>query len=196
MHWHLDLDTRCILSNCAHVHTLHTYKQPQLASWNERIVDVSTTAFIPFTGDCKSATGSWVLYDSDLATWSQIRLSDRVAVDLIEKMKTLGILGDTLLHTTNGKEYITMERLVDDIYECLEDQGGRVAIVDLPGALGVDFSHCNAQAQVLLQVSSHHASLCILYNTHVEINDKCCGKQGTASCVGVHHSQSGWAAAV
>lgn len=115
--------------------------------------------FYFLTGGCKSATGWWVLHVSDLATWSQIRLSDRMAVDLIEKMKTLGILGDTLLHTTNGKEYITTERLVDDIYECLEDQGGRVSVVDLPGFLGIDYSHCNAQAQVLLQVSSYLESL-------------------------------------
>eukprot|EP00892_Ulva_mutabilis_P004785 jgi/Ulvmu1/2679/UM014_0135.1 len=80
-----------------------------------------------------------------------VRLSDRMAVDLIGKLKSLDLLGDSLLHTTNGKEYITTERLVDEIYDCLESQGGRVAIVDLPGVLGVDYTHCNAQAQVLLR---------------------------------------------
>ena len=75
-----------------------------------------------------------------------------MAVDLIEKLKILGLLGDRLLHTTNGKEYITPERLLDEVYKCLEDNGGRVAIVDLPGILGVDFSHCDCQARVLLRV--------------------------------------------
>lgn len=75
-----------------------------------------------------------------------------MAVDLIEKIKNLGILGDSLLHTTNGKEYVTTGRLVEEIYDCLEDQGGRVSIIELPGILGVDFGQCNAQAQALLQV--------------------------------------------
>lgn len=77
-----------------------------------------------------------------------------MAVDLIEKVKKIGVLEDTLLHTTNGKEYVTTGKLIEEISETVEAQGGRVAIVDLPGLLGVDFGHCNAQAQVLLQVGT------------------------------------------
>lgn len=75
-----------------------------------------------------------------------------MAVDLIEKIKKLGALDDELLHTANGQHYVTAAKLVDEIAECVEEQGGRVAIVDLPSLVGVDFTHCRAQSAELVKV--------------------------------------------
>lgn len=41
---------------------------------------------------------------------ASVRLSDRNVVELVIKLKQLGILGGDLLHTINGKEYITTDR--------------------------------------------------------------------------------------
>ena len=38
---------------------------------------------------------------------AKARLSDRNVVELVAKLKQLGLLGDDLLHSLNGKEYIT-----------------------------------------------------------------------------------------
>lgn len=50
---------------------------------------------------------------------SSTKLSERTVVELINKLKQLGILGDDLLYTINGKEYITTDRLRDDIKRAL-----------------------------------------------------------------------------
>lgn len=50
---------------------------------------------------------------------SSSKLSERNVVELINKLKQLGILGDDLLYTINGKEYITTDQLRLDIKKAL-----------------------------------------------------------------------------
>ena len=48
------------------------------------------------------------------------RLSERNVVDLVNKLKQLGLLGDDLLHTINGKEYITIDQLRTEVEMALK----------------------------------------------------------------------------
>lgn len=84
----------------------------------------------------------------------QVRLSERMVVDVVGKLKSVGLFPDGLLHTTSGREYITTVQVTKEIEATLEQCGGRVALVDLPGLLNVDYSHCSAQAQELVKVRS------------------------------------------
>lgn len=54
---------------------------------------------------------------------STTRLSDRNVVELVNKLKQLGIIGDSLLHTLNGREYITTERLKTEVKRALQQVG-------------------------------------------------------------------------
>ena len=65
------------------------------------------------------------------------RLSERNCVELIMKLKDLNLI--SLLHTTNGKEYLTPERLKREVYEALVSCGGRATIADIADELYVDF---------------------------------------------------------
>ena len=76
---------------------------------------------------------------------SSAKLSERNVVELITKLKQLGIFGDDLLHTINGKEYITTDRLKADILTALRQAGGRLELVELPALVGVDLVHCEKQ---------------------------------------------------
>jgi hypothetical protein len=53
-------------------------------------------------------------------------------------MSQLGILGDDLLYTMNGREYLTTARLRQEVQACLTRAGGRLSMVELPALLGVD----------------------------------------------------------
>lgn len=57
------------------------------------------------------------------ASKARVRLSERNMVELVAKLKATGHLGDDLLHTINGKEYITAERLRTDIGAALANAG-------------------------------------------------------------------------
>jgi hypothetical protein len=78
---------------------------------------------------------------------SSVRLSDRNVVELVMKLKQLGIFGDELLHTINGKEYITTDRLKADIQTALRQAGGRLELTELPALVGVDLVHCEKQVR-------------------------------------------------
>lgn len=43
---------------------------------------------------------------------SSVRLSERNVVELVNKLQQLGMLEEELLHTLNGKEYITQVRVI------------------------------------------------------------------------------------
>ena len=73
-------------------------------------------------------------------------------MDVVAKLKSLGLFPDDLLHTTNGREYITTSQVKKEIKMALEQCGGRVAIVDLPGLLNIDYSHSSAQADEVVKV--------------------------------------------
>ncbi len=59
----------------------------------------------------------------------QVRLNERNVVELINKLNELGFLGDGLLHTVNGREYVTPEHLRKEIVETVEQAGGRMSLV-------------------------------------------------------------------
>jgi hypothetical protein len=78
---------------------------------------------------------------------ASVKLSERNVVELIIKLKQLGIVGDELLHTINGKEYITTERLKADVAAALRAAGGRLELSELPALVGVDLTHCEKQVR-------------------------------------------------
>ncbi|GAB4816872.1 hypothetical protein N2152v2_003918 [Parachlorella kessleri] len=80
---------------------------------------------------------------------STAKLSERNVVELVNKLKQLGLLGDDLLHTTNGKEYITREQVAREVKQAVVEAGGRIPLVDLPGLLGLDLVHCERAAEQL-----------------------------------------------
>ena len=89
-------------------------------------------------------------------------LSERNTVELVIKLKELGFLGKELLHTTNGKEYVTEDKLVSELDGILKAHGGRLALVELPSLLGMDLVHCQAAAERLSRsndVSLAHGEL-------------------------------------
>lgn len=47
----------------------------------------------------------------------------------MNKLKELGLLGDDLLYTINGQEYITTDKLREEIKEALNNYGGRLPLV-------------------------------------------------------------------
>ena len=55
-----------------------------------------------------------------------------------------------LLHTSDGKDYMTFDHLVNEVKATLRRMKGRVAVSDLPGILTVDVSHCQRAAAVLI----------------------------------------------
>lgn len=57
------------------------------------------------------------------------RLNERNVVELINKLQKLGLLSDGLLHTLDGREYLTTEHLQQQILEAVEESGGRIALV-------------------------------------------------------------------
>jgi hypothetical protein len=46
----------------------------------------------------------------------------------VNKLKACGLLGADLLHTVNGREYVTQKQLRQDIKAQLQRAGGRVAV--------------------------------------------------------------------
>ncbi|GFR49317.1 hypothetical protein Agub_g11343, partial [Astrephomene gubernaculifera] len=86
---------------------------------------------------------------------SSAKLSERNVVELINKLRQLGILSEgELLHTLNGKEYLTVDRLRKEIQDALRQAGGRLALVELPTIVGVDYIHCERQAAAIVAESS------------------------------------------
>jgi E3 UFM1-protein ligase 1 len=88
---------------------------------------------------------------------SAARLSERNVVELVLKLKQLGLLGDELLHTINGKEYITTHRLRADVEAALRAAGGRLELAELPALVGVDLVHCEKQVRLPVGCSAHDA---------------------------------------
>ncbi|KFM27198.1 E3 UFM1-protein ligase 1-like protein [Auxenochlorella protothecoides] len=77
---------------------------------------------------------------------TEVRLSERNVVELVNKLKGMGLIGDDLLHTSNGREYITRDALTRKVLSTAR-ASRRVPLVDLPAALGVDLLHCQEAAR-------------------------------------------------
>ncbi|CAI5970291.1 unnamed protein product [Closterium sp. NIES-65] len=78
------------------------------------------------------------------------RLSERNVVELVSKLSAMGLLGDDLLYSLNGKEYITQERLQQEVEEEVRRRG-RVSLVDLGTLLNVDLFYCERAAKNILE---------------------------------------------
>lgn len=50
-------------------------------------------------------------------------------MELVNKLKAAGLLGDGLLHTVNGREYVTRKYLKKEITSAVDSAGGRIALV-------------------------------------------------------------------
>ena len=59
----------------------------------------------------------------------QVKLSDRNVVELVNKLQECGLLGDDLLHSVNGREYVTADHLKTEVTGAVEGAGGRIAVV-------------------------------------------------------------------
>lgn len=70
----------------------------------------------------------------------QIKLSDRNIVELVNKLQECGLLGDDLLHTVNGREYVTTDHLKTEVTDAVNLTGGRTAVVGICAT--VHFVHC------------------------------------------------------
>ena len=64
-----------------------------------------------------------------LACSVQARLSERNVVELVAKLQALHLLGEQLLHTTNGREYLTASRLVGEVSDAVQSCDGRCPLV-------------------------------------------------------------------
>lgn len=60
-----------------------------------------------------------------------MRLSERNIVELVSKLRQLGLLGDDLLHTSSGREYVTRERAAAEVRAAVRAAGGRIPLVRL-----------------------------------------------------------------
>ena len=83
------------------------------------------------------------------ATKPAFRFTERNVVDLVNKMIKLGYLEDTLMHTLDGKEYVTQDRLDAEIKREVKRAGGRIPVIDLQGILNLDVVHCERRAKAL-----------------------------------------------
>ena len=84
---------------------------------------------------------------------SAVRLAERNVVELVLKIQELGLLPEPLLHTVTGREFLTRERLEEEVARGVTRRGGRLALVDLPPALGVDLVHCERAARAYVAAS-------------------------------------------
>ena len=62
-----------------------------------------------------------------------MRLSERNVVELVAKLRALGLLGEELLYTTSGKEYVTRERAAAEVRAAVRAAGGRIPLVSAAG---------------------------------------------------------------
>lgn len=61
----------------------------------------------------------------------QARLSERNIVELVSKLQHLHILDEPILHTANGREYLTASHLVEEVEDAVQSSRGRCPMVCL-----------------------------------------------------------------
>ncbi|KAL5130322.1 E3 UFM1-protein ligase 1 [Glycine soja] len=86
---------------------------------------------------------------------SSIRLSERNVVELVQKLQQLQFIDFELLHTVSGKEYITLDQLRNEMVAEVKKLG-RISLIDLADATGVDLYYVEKQAQ---SVVTEHGEL-------------------------------------
>ncbi len=75
------------------------------------------------------------------------RLSERNCIEIVSRLVGTGLL--EVLHTADGKEYLTPQQLQREIRDELAVSRGRASLVDLAAALNVDYSHAEEQGQAV-----------------------------------------------
>ena len=63
------------------------------------------------------------------------KLNERNIVDIVQKLIQSGKL--SLIHTQDGKEYVTPDKLSTEIESVVADNTGRMSLIDLTSYLGV-----------------------------------------------------------
>ena len=81
------------------------------------------------------------------------KFSERNCIEILTKLKDMKLLN--VLHTTDGKEYITHQQLKQDIKNELFLKNGRISLVDLQQLLNVDFSHIEAKCKEIVSSCRH-----------------------------------------
>jgi len=75
---------------------------------------------------------------------------DAHAVALVAKMRELGVVAnESLTRTSDGEAYVTTEEVMREVTREVARCGGRVGVVALSAALGVDASTCERAAKAL-----------------------------------------------
>ncbi|XP_064606518.1 E3 UFM1-protein ligase 1-like [Liolophura sinensis] len=77
------------------------------------------------------------------------RLSERNCVEIVNKLVELKLID--VLHTQDGKEYITPQNLSKEIRDELFVHGGRINLVELQQILNVDFSHVESKVSEIVR---------------------------------------------
>lgn len=106
-----------------------------------------------------------------------IRLSERNCIEIVSWLMDKKKID--LIFTSDGKEYLTPEQLINDIRGELYDAGGRISLVDLAKLIRVDLAHINTHLNFILKGNKdiHLVLSQLIDNTYItklaeEINEK------------------------
>ena len=76
------------------------------------------------------------------------KFSERNCIEILTKLKEMKLLN--VLHTTDGKEYVTHQQVKQDIKNELCLKNGRISLVDLQQILNIDYSHVEAKCKEIV----------------------------------------------
>jgi hypothetical protein len=121
-----------LFNDVAALPLIHCLAQP--CSWNLSwmLTAIARSADLGGCSTCALPLG--FSHRSNVLPGWQVRLSERNVVELVAKLRQLGLLGDELLYTTNGKEYVTRDRAAMEVKAAMRAAGGRIPIVSWPPA--------------------------------------------------------------
>jgi hypothetical protein len=80
-------------------------------------------------------------------------LAERNWVEVVGKLVELGLI--EVIHTIDGNEYLTPQQLEREIRNELSDRRGRINLVELHQAIGIDFKHIEIKVNELIHRESH-----------------------------------------
>nr|CAB3267491.1 E3 UFM1-protein ligase 1 [Phallusia mammillata] len=86
------------------------------------------------------------------------KLSERNCIEILSKLQEMKLLD--VLHSMDGKEYLTPKHLAREIRDELYVHGGRVNLVEIQQSLNVDFSHVEAKANEIVKSDRHLQMVC------------------------------------
>nr|CAG4649135.1 EOG090X0267 [Scapholeberis mucronata]SVE93481.1 EOG090X0267 [Scapholeberis mucronata] len=96
------------------------------------------------------------------------KLSEKNCVEIVSKLIALKLID--VIYTTDGKEYITLDQLSNEIRGELYDHEGRISLTELAPILNVSYEAVESRAQDLAQNNSdvHLVSGQLLDNHHLD----------------------------